>query len=366
LRGRLIGFLWGCLFVCTSGSPVHYAYATNNVFAGRNDSYLSLVQKFSQDVPLAGFILRQIPPVLRPILAPLITLPNKYHIHKVQHHLFPEIQSRISHLDPEKEGSHSQPNDFLQWSVKNALTRLADKPEEMSPRMIAGRLLAINFAAIHTSTFSITNAIFDLASSKPSEHYFEQLREEAAVVLAEDNGIWTKRGLSKMHKIDSALRESLRLRSFLSLGMVRKIVAKGGVTTPEGTHLRRGISIAIPTYGIHNDENNYSNPAKYDALRYARQMDLIDAADEQRDDNHLRKANLSMVSTSPEYQPFGHGRHACPGRFFAANELKLLLAYAVLNYEIEPLAVRPAGHWIAMAILPPMKATIQVRRRKDT
>jgi cytochrome P450 len=331
---------------------------------GRNKSYLSLAQKFSQDIPLAAFILLQLPQALRPILGPLITLPNKHHIRKLRQYLDPEILSRLTNLDPEKTGSQAQPNDFLQWSIKNARTRLSEKPEEMSPRMLAGRLLAINFAAIHTSTFSIANAIFDLVSSDPSLNYLEQLRQEAESVLAEDDGIWTKRGLSRMYKIDSALRESLRLRSFLSIGMVRKVVAKDGITTPEGVYLPHGAKVAIPAYGVHNDVNNYTNPAIYDALRYTKQKDLIDAAEERRDDDYIKKANFSMVSTSNEYLPFGHGRHACPGRFFAANELKLLLAYVVLNYDIEPLAERPSGSWVANTILPPMEATITVRRRQ--
>jgi len=77
----------------------------------------------------------------------------------------------------------------------------------------------------------------------------------------------------------------------------------------------------------------------------------------------IKKANYNLVSTSADYQPFGHGRHACPGRFFAANELKLLLAYMVLNYDIELLEKRPEGQWVGQVALPPMKATIKVRRR---
>lgn len=32
---------------------------------------------------------------------------------------------------------------------------------------------------------------------------------------------------------------------------------------------------------------------------------------------------------------FGFGRHACPGRFFAANEIKLILARMLLDYDIK-------------------------------
>lgn len=34
---------------------------------------------------------------------------------------------------------------------------------------------------------------------------------------------------------------------------------------------------------------------------------------------------------------FGFGKHACPGRFFALNELKMFVANIVLNYDIEHL-----------------------------
>ncbi|KAJ7049857.1 hypothetical protein C8F01DRAFT_1264742 [Mycena amicta] len=42
-----------------------------------------------------------------------------------------------------------------------------------------------------------------------------------------------------------------------------------------------------------------------------------------------------MISTAPDYLPFGTGKHACPGRFFAATELKMMLAHFVVNYDLE-------------------------------
>jgi cytochrome P450 len=349
-----------CLCLSLCAQPIRMA---NHVLSGRNTTYLSLAQKYSQDIPFAALIIRQLPHALRPVLAPFVTLPNKYHVRQIRQHLDPIIETRLTELDPEKGGFKAKPNDFLQWSINNAQTRLSDKPEEMSPHILAGRLLVMNFAAIHTSTFAITNLIFDLVSAAPSLHYLEELREEAASIFAEDKGVWTKRGLSKMYKIDSALRESLRLRSFASVGMVRRVVAEAGVDTPEGIHLPYGALVGLPSYGIHIDANNYADPDVYNAMRYVNQKALIDTSGG-GEGIYLKKANLSMVSTSTEYQAFGHGRHACPGRFFAANELKLLLAYMVLNYDIEPLTERPSGRWMVNVSLPDMKASIKVRRRK--
>lgn len=41
-----------------------------------------------------------------------------------------------------------------------------------------------------------------------------------------------------------------------------------------------------------------------------------------------------FVSTSPESVSFGHGQWACPGRFFASNEIKVILIELLKNYDI--------------------------------
>lgn len=42
-----------------------------------------------------------------------------------------------------------------------------------------------------------------------------------------------------------------------------------------------------------------------------------------------------LVSTSNNHLGFGHGMHACPGRFFAATTAKVLLAHVVLKYDLK-------------------------------
>jgi len=52
-----------------------------------------------------------------------------------------------------------------------------------------------------------------------------------------------------------------------------------------------------------------------------------------------------------------------PGRFFAANQLKLLLAQIVLGYDIQPIDERPQNPWLNNSIGPPMWAKLRIRRR---
>lgn len=55
-----------------------------------------------------------------------------------------------------------------------------------------------------------------------------------------------------------------------------------------------------------------------------------------------------------------------PGRFFAANQLKLLLANIFTMYDIEPIPTRPQNPWLNNSIGPPISAKFRVRRRQKT
>lgn len=81
---------------------------------------------------------------------------------------------------------------------------------------------------------------------------------------------------------------------------------------------------------------------------------------------YVKRARQAASSTSAEFLPFGHGKHACPGRFFAASELKLILGYMVMNYDVEMLEKRPDDLYIGASRLPPMAAKIRRCRRKKT
>ncbi|KAJ8474956.1 hypothetical protein ONZ45_g15772 [Pleurotus djamor] len=72
--------------------------------------------------------------------------------------------------------------------------------------------------------------------------------------------------------------------------------------------------------------------------------------------------------SSIKYLPFGTGRHACPGRFFASIPIKIMLSHILLNYDIQ----LPGGHTSRPenlvfdgVIMPPMKAHLLFKRRQS-
>ena len=74
-----------------------------------------------------------------------------------------------------------------------------------------------------------------------------------------------------------------------------------------------------------------------------------------------------MADIHGEWQSSRNGlslMHSSPGRFFAALQLKVLVAYIVSHYDFEPLEIRPLNMSIGAHIVPPQSATVRVRRRK--
>lgn len=146
--------------------------------------------------------------------------------------------------------------------------------------------------------------------------------------------------------------------------MQRLVVAKEGLVTEDGIRLPQGTMVSILAHPSQTDAEAFADPLKYDPFRFSRQREA--AADPATGRPGL--SNLSFASTSADYLPFSHGRHACPGRFLVDFEMKMILAYAVTNYDMEfPESYggkRPPISWFAGFGIPPLEAKIRVRRKK--
>jgi hypothetical protein len=67
---------------------------------------------------------------------------------------------------------------------------------------------------------NFTHAIYNLAAYP---EYVEPLREEIQSVMSEE-GIWTKKRVIKMRKLDSFIKESMRMHPFVQCTSVVKVV----------------------------------------------------------------------------------------------------------------------------------------------
>lgn len=107
------------------------------------------------------------------------------------------------------------------------------------------------------------------------------------------------------------------------------------ITLSDGTFLPKGTFVAANNYQITHDPDvlqSDSDPNIFEGLRY---YNLSETLLKNGLDEKGVAGKHQFVSVSNSSLMFGYGKHACPGRFFAANEIKLVLAKLLLRYEIE-------------------------------
>lgn len=124
------------------------------------------------------------------------------------------------------------------------------------------------------------------------------------------------------------------------------------VKLSNGTVIPKNGMLAVSAHKLWDDDN-YENVASWDRYRFYRM----------RDDPE-RQTQAQLVTTAPENLAFGHGKHACPGRFFAANEVKIVLIY-LLRYDwklLKGTVPRILSGGFGMALDPTLK--MEVRRRR--
>jgi len=290
--------------------------ATNRIFVGiplcRNPDYQTLNLTFAVNVIKYATIIGLFPRPFKPIVSRMLSnLPSQ--IQQEIEFIRPMVEERFAKMEEYGEDWDDQPNDMLMWLMNEA------KGIERSPEGLARRLLTVNFAAIHSTSQTFTQVLYCLLANP--EH-IEPLRQEVEAVVAEEG--WTKAAMDKMHKIDSFLRETQRVDGLGILVMnrlaLRPFTFSNGVTIPAGT------LVAVPASAAHKDARVFPNPEKFDGFRFAKLR-------ESEGDTAIGR--YQTVSVSSEQLAFGLGKRTCPGRFFAVNEVKALLAHVVVTYDMK-------------------------------
>jgi cytochrome P450 len=95
---------------------------------------------------------------------------------------------------------------------------------------------------------------------------------------------------------------------------LKDTVLPNGKTIPQGSH------IMVDCNNLW-DPALYPSPDEFDGYRFLRKREAGDKTSQ-------------FPQSGPDYVVFGGGRHLCPGRFLASNELKLTVAHILLKYDI--------------------------------
>ncbi|KAI5457522.1 cytochrome P450 [Mariannaea sp. PMI_226] len=355
------------------------ARTSNRLLVGdsvcRNPDYIARCSAYSGHLFLTAALIRCFPSSIRPVFGPIIALPIQRIQQKIWKHVNPVVEQRLGDLrkieqDPEFAKEYSMPNDFLQWDMLH--TSNLNRPDLQTTRSFGSRILMMNIIMLHTSTHTLLNALLDILSHPDAGTLVSELRQEAHDAIVASETPWTRDTISNsLPKLDSALRESMRLHPLISRGITRTVVAKEGVILPESdSHIPYGKEISMNVHCIQRDPDNFENPNTYDPYRFFRHNEQLQSQESNKVTmGPFTEASLVqplvMVSPTPSFLSFGYGRHACPGRFLAAQEIKIFLAYVLLNYEFLPInGPRLDNLWYGDIVMPPMDAKISVKRRK--
>jgi len=152
--------------------------------------------------------------------------------------------------------------------------------------------------------------------------------------------------------------------------MLRVVTAKEGITLSNGLHLPYDTE-----FGVCHTQQSSAVPIEYmaktppqpsfDEFHPFRYSDLRSYPGEEN--------KHQFVTTSPESVSFGHGQWACPGRFFASNEIKLVLIELIKNYDLglgpkgegeSEQFKRPATYVSVASCIPDPTADIYFKRRQ--
>jgi len=320
---------------------------SNRVIVGpsfcKDPRFLEIAVEYTRHASRSRTIVNLFPPIFKPFIAKFVnTVPSQIKRAKaIIGETIEERRNMAKQAVQSGEKWEDKPNDLMMWLIDEAVEH------GYSTENTILYLLNVEFIALHTTSMSFTQALYHLAAD-PS--LATPLREEVEMVLEEEHGdLTSKTAISKLNKMDSFLRESQRLNGPNATSIwrttVQRITFSNGVTIPAGTF------ICAPASATHLDENIYENAPEFDPWRH------VEAGPSHK-----------FASTTDDYTVFGQGKHACPGRHFAAYTLKLMLSYIVLHYDVklDPAAdgVRPQSKWIGNAVVPNSTANVLFRKRE--
>jgi hypothetical protein len=81
----------------------------------------------------------------------------------------------------------------------------------------------LNFNAVPPVGIVLTNVLLDLYSAPSCKEFVGALREECDEALAASDGTWTKDAVSRLCRVDSTIRESMRFSNFGTLALPRRV-----------------------------------------------------------------------------------------------------------------------------------------------
>ncbi|KXN85666.1 Ent-kaurene oxidase [Leucoagaricus sp. SymC.cos] len=240
-----------------------------------------------------------------------------------------------------KSGEDTPQNDMITW--------FADHDEEMTVDELVAHVLLVNYLAVRPMVQIMSQALRNLAIHSDR---IKSLRTEVEDTTRQ--GGWTKSSIDKMRLIDAFIKETMRLDpnalnpDFPGLTMARK--CRRPVTFSDGTTIPQNALLFVGSQLLHTDARYYPRPSEFNPQRFVSSLESDfrppQISPAPSSDSYIpisswastssstaSPVSLTLPATSSTFLGWGHGKHACPGRFFAASVMKFVLAHFVFDFD---------------------------------
>ncbi|MCJ1405110.1 hypothetical protein MMC11_008336 [Xylographa trunciseda] len=328
------------------------ARVSARVFVGlplcRDEEWLQLSKETTVNAFTTAMSLRMLPSFVHPLWPLIVRLvPAWYRLDKnhraAQRLVVPIVEQ---HVRARNNGSvrREKISPMLSW-----MSDFATNEKEGSPDNLASRQIMLGLGSIHTIKNAVAHLIYDLCAHP---EYIAEIREEIEEALLV-SGKWDKPTLTKLRKLESLMTESQRMNPPQLLSFYHRTLKP--VTLSDGTYLPAATQLAIPAASLLLDPTITTDPQKFDPLRSYR-------ARLEPEESNLHQ----YAMTSKTHMHFGHGRHSCPGRTFAVNEIKLIVAALLLEFDWRQVegAGRPRNIILDEFVYPEPGTNLVIKRRK--
>lgn len=233
----------------------------------------------------------------------------------------------------------------------------------------------LNFNSVPPVGLTLSHLLFDLYSAPPSEGFVDTLRGECDQVIKETpEKHWSKDAVSRLVLLDSTIRESMRHSDFGWTAFPRRVNLTTSSSTSNFTHIKSsqvlsptgipmspslnvppGVNLEIPMHSIHMDPDFHPQPTRFAPFRFAPSSTGPTNPDYAK----------ALVTLDDTFLAFGYRQNGCPGRFFAAFLMKVIMANVLQKYDVEEMRERPEVRTLMEFRVPREDLTVRVRRRSQ-
>ncbi|XP_028177596.1 cytochrome P450 6B5-like [Ostrinia furnacalis] len=182
---------------------------------------------------------------------------------------------------------------------------------EPTDELLAAQGFFFFLAGTDTGANTMHFTLLELASNPD---VLQRLHKEIDQVFEETNGEVTYDVIDKLVYLDMVVNETLR--KFPPLGALQRECVRNTVLPVGNLKVERGVTVVIPTYAIHTDENFFPNPEKFDPERFAPEN--------------------AAYFPKYGYMPFGEGRRICLGSRYGRIQVLSGLACLLRSFTLKP------------------------------